>query len=232
MIAALAPWCSFSSAFVVAGCGATLILACLRSARYRVCLAWVVIGMAWLANFIASYAMSRELLSPYTTMYRFWDFAFLRVVPLDRHALSRSSSILLEIFVNPLNLVAPVLPSVGVVFPLVLLLIGAMALARRSWLSFLMLALPIVVALIASGMKRFPFHGRLILELVPALYLLIAEGTDWFHRRDSSPSRIWYKGVLVLLLVYPCLAAFYNAASVRPRYFNPHGDLHRNVFME
>src|SRR5204863_6055539 len=74
--AALAPWCSFASAFIVAGCGATLMLAYLGSTRYQVSLAWVMIGIAWLANFFAAYAMSRRLLGPYTTMFLFWDFAF------------------------------------------------------------------------------------------------------------------------------------------------------------
>ena len=228
----LAPWCSFASAFVATGCGTTLILTHLRSARYRVSLAWVMIGIVWLANFFASYTMSRRLLSPSTTMYLFWDFAFLRVVPLNLASLSRTSGILLEIFVNPLNLVVPLWPTAGVVLPMVLLLIGGVSLARRSWPAFLLLVLPIVLAMVASAMRRFPFHGRLILELVPALFLLIAEGTEWLRRHDSSRYRLWSKMVLVLLLAYPCLTAFYHASGVRPRYYNAHGDLHGNVFVE
>ena len=230
--AALAPWCSFSSAFVVAGCGATLILSHLRTARYQVSLAWVMIGIAWLANFFASYTLSRRLLSPYTTMYLFWDFAFLPVVPMNPASLSKAIGILLEIFVNPLNLVVPVWPRAGVVLPLVFVLIGGVSLAHRSGVAFLMLVLPIVFAVVASALKKYPLHGRLMLELVPAFFLLIAEGTEWLRRQDWSWSRLSYKAVLALLLAYPCLSAFYHAASVRPRDFNPHGDLHKNVFIE
>ena len=61
---------------------------------------------------------------PGTTMYVFWNFAFLPVPPASRADLVKLGGILLEVFVNPLNLVAPVLPALGVVLPLVLLLLG------------------------------------------------------------------------------------------------------------
>jgi hypothetical protein len=139
---------------------------------------------------------------------------------------------LLEIFVNPLNLVALPWTRVGVIAPLLLMLIGGLAIARRSWTMYLFLILPIILAMVASAMKRYPLHGRLILELVPALFLLIAEGTEWIARRDPSRVRLLYKAVLVFLLASPCLSAVYQATGVRPRDFNPHGDLHRNVFIE
>jgi hypothetical protein len=104
--------------------------------------------------------------------------------------------------------------------------------ARRSITIHGLLAFPIALAIAASCAKRYPLHGRLMLELVPALFLLIAEGTDWLHRRDISRSRLVYKTVLVVLLAYPCLSALYHAPWPQLRDFNRHGDLHRNVFVE
>ena len=59
----------------------------------------------------------------------------------------------------------------------------ALARGRRvagaaSWPAWAILVLPIALAMVASAMRRYPFHGRLILELVPAFFLLIAEGTE------------------------------------------------------
>ena len=71
-----------------------------------------------------------------------------------------------------------------------------------------------------------------MLELVPALFLLIAEGTEWLGRGDRTRYRLCYKTLLIVLLAYPCLAAFYHASGQRSRWFNPHGDLHPNVFIE
>ncbi|HZW30438.1 MAG TPA: glycosyltransferase family 39 protein [Isosphaeraceae bacterium] len=231
--AALAPWCSFASAFVIAGCGATLWLDRLLARDLRSALIWLIVGMGWLAIFLVSVAGSRALLTPYTTMYRFWDFAFLPIQPpLSQDKLLKAGGILLELFVNPLNLVAPLWPRVAVLVPVLLLALGGVSRFQRSWPTGLLLVLPIVLALVASALKQYPLHGRLILELVPALFLLIAEGTEWLGRGDSRHLGLLYKAVLILLLAYPCLSAVYYASGVRQRPFNSHGDLHGNVFMD
>ncbi len=239
--AAIAPWWSFSSAFVVAGCGATLILESLFAQRYRTAVVWTMIGLGWLGVFYVSYESSRALLSPYTTMYRFWDFAFIpnhSTVGVDqplevvRADLLKATGILLEIFVNPLNLVAPVWPRAGVLLPVILLQIGELVMARRAWTIYLLLIMPVLMALIAAGYGKYPIHGRLMLELVPALFLLIAEGTEWIARLGRTRSGWLFKAILVLLLAYPCFTAINRATERRVRDFNRHGDLHANIFVE
>ncbi len=228
----LAPWCSFPSAFVVVACGATLIVKAIHSGRYGNAAVWGTIGIAWLASFLVCYDASKSLLSPYTTMYYFWDFAFLLLNPLSRGSLSKAIGILLEVFVNPLNLVAPTWPWAGVILPVSFMLIGGVSLVRRSTAEWAILVLPIALAMVASLLKRYSFHGRLILELVPALFLLIAEGTEVIHRMDSGRVKLVYKVVLVLLLAYPCLSGIYRATEKRDRDFNQHGDLRYNIFMK
>ena len=229
---AVAPWCSFASVFVIAGCGMTLLVTSLRSGRYRDAAVWGMIGVGWLASFIVCYRASTMLLSPYTTMYRFWDFAFLPVNPLSRGGFTKAGGILLKIFVDPLNLVPPIWPWAFVMLPILLMVFGGVSLARRSIAACSILVVPIALALVASALKRYPFHGRLILELVPALFLLIAEGTEVVHRLATGRVKLCYKVVLVLLLAFPCLSATYRAVETRERYFNPHGDLQDNIFIK
>jgi len=233
LCAVLAPWWSFGSAFVVAGCGSSLVLAAIWARRYGDAFVWGGIGLAWLLSFLLAYQASRALLSPYTTMYIFWDFAFLPLWPRPSAPLSlvKAGGILLDIFVNPLNLVPPGLPWLGAVLPLGLLAGGAVRLFRRSWPIWLMLVSPVGLAVIASVMKRYPLHGRLILELVPAFFLLIAEGTQAIFELDRGRRKLVSKAVLALVLAYPCFSAFYEASATRPRYFNSHGDLHNNLFL-
>ena len=240
-LVAAAPWWSFASVFVVSACGGVLVLESLVSRRYRTAVLWVVIGLGWLGDLAVSVEASHNLLTPYTTMYLFWDFAFLpnhsvagatQAASILRDDLHKAAGILLEIFVNPLNLVGPIWPRVGVIVPFILLQVGELSLARRSWLTYLLLVLPIVLAIVASGYKMYPFHGRLILELVPAFFLLIAEGSEWVGQRDPTRYRLCYKAALIVLLAYPCFAAVYQASGQRYRLFNPHGDLHTNVFLE
>jgi hypothetical protein len=234
-VAALAaPWFSFASAFVVAGCGATLILANVCAGRYRDVLIWITIGIGWAASFFASYHAASALLNPYTTMYIFWHFAFLPVWPwpLSPDRLADTTGILLDTFVNPLNLVAPFWPWIGVFFPLLLLVWGGISLARRSLPAWAILVLPIALAMVASALQRYPFHGRLILELVPACFLLIAEGTESVCVLAKGTLKPVYAAVLILLLAYPCFAGVREVVAPPFREFNIHGDLHRNIFIQ
>jgi hypothetical protein len=227
-----APWFSFSSAFTVAGCGTVLILDAVLAGRLQAALLWVGIGVGWLANFMVSLQASRAMLSSATTMYRFWGFTFLPSGASARDLLLWATGQALEVFVNPLNLLCPGDSQLGVVLPLSLLLVGAFSMARRSIPSFLLLVTPIIPAVAATVLHYFPFHGRLILELVPALFLLIAQGTEWIDLQFPSRSHIAYRTVLIALFTYPCWDACYRSSFWRDRVFNIHGDLHRNVFID
>jgi hypothetical protein len=233
ILLATAPWFSFSSAFVIAGAGVVLLGDALLAGRLRTAMLWLTMGLGWLANFAVAYQASHALLKPETSMYRFWDFAFLHLgVPPTREALLKSGGLLLEVFVNPLNLLTPGGSQLGIFLPMIMLIVGSVSLARRSSETFLLLTAPIVLALAASISRYFPFHGRLMLELVPALFLLIAEGTEWVARRFPSPSAIVYKTLLFVLLSFPCWDGWYYCSFRRNRDFNIHGDLHPNVFID
>ena len=212
-----------------------LVLDALLAGRLERPCIWTGVGLGWLANFAGRLSsLARPMLSPDTTMYRFWDFAFLPLrLPPSRDDLLKSAGLLLEIFVNPLNLLAPGGSQLGVVLPLILLIarepLPGPAVApdlpparrcRSAWPSS------------PRSRDAIPFHGRLLLELVPALFLLIAEGTEWVARRFPSRAMIVYKIVLIVLLAYPCWDACYHAVRERNRDFNIHGDLHPNVFID
>ncbi len=225
----LAPWVSFPSAFIIAGCGIALLMD--RAAKRGWSdVGWLLaIALCWLTSFSLAYRASQSLLPPATSMYVFWNFAFLPVPPGGRTELLQLGGVPLEVFVNPLNLLAPACPAWGVVLPVLLLLIGGCSLGLRDWRVFLILALPILLAIVAAALKKYPLHGRLMIELVPAFYLMIAAGTQQVRSRFGRPAHVV---VLVLLLAYPCSSTFYEATAPRLRDFNPHGDLHKNRFVE
>jgi hypothetical protein len=228
LLALAAPWFSFPSTFIIAGCGLVLVSdRTMRGARED--LGWLMgIAVCWSASAGMVYITSKWLLHQATTLYVFWNFAFLPMPPASRADLVKLGGILLETFVNPLNLVPPALPALGVVLPLALWLLGGAALARRDRSLFLILVLPILLSMGMAAARKYPFHGRLLLELVPAFYLMIAEGTAWVRQRIG---RLGYVVVLILLLCYPCFSTLYEATGKRPRPFNSHGDLHDNLFM-
>ena len=162
-------------------------------------------------------------------MYVFWNFAFLPFPPMDSRSFAKAAGILLETFVTPLNLSPPFLPGVFTGLAIAFLLAGMLSLGRRDPAAFLILVTPLVLALAASALRKYPFHGRLILWLVPAFVMLIAEGSQAIRRRGG---RTVYIAALTLLLLYPCLDALYQSSGPHSREFNPHGDLRKNQFME
>ena len=83
------------------------------------------------------------------------------------------------------------------------------------------LTAPIVLAMIASALHRFPFHGRLLLFLVPSFLLLLAEGADAVGRRLG---RTALAVVVVLLLISSTLQSLDQIDRPRLRTFDSHGD--------
>jgi hypothetical protein len=229
--ALVAPWFSFPSVFIVAAGGLVLILTRILARDFRAAVLWAAIGVAWLLSFLAAYAVSLRLLSPTTSMYYFWDFAFLPILPVPMSMLRvyETVGILLEIFVNPLNMVAP--SWIGVALPILFLSIGALSLARRAWPAWAILVVPIALAMVASALKRYPLHGRLILELVPAFHLLVAEGAALLVSQTAGRSKLACHAVLAVVLAQPCLAGLYLIVDEPSRNHNQHGDLHKNLFL-
>jgi len=229
-LAAIAsPWLSFPSVFVVAGCGAVLIADRLRAGRWRDALGLAAVASAWAGSAFVAYSASRRMLNEATTMYVFWNFAFLPFPPTSREALAKGGGILLETFVTPLNLAGPFLPYTFAGLAVALMVLGIVSLGRRDPGSAAILLAPMALALTASALRTYPFHGRLILWLAPAFFLMIAEGTQ---KVRVKAGRRLYVAVLIVLLAYPCFEAFYVSLGGRMRDFNRHGDLRRNQFME
>jgi hypothetical protein len=227
-LAIAAPWLSFPSVFIVAGCGVALLLDRISRGSWREVGWFASIGLSWSASFILAYRASSALLGDPVKMNVFWDFAFLPM-SANRTDLVGIGGVLLECFVNPLNLVPSWLPPQVVALPVLLLFVGGLSLAQRRPTFFLMLSLPIALAIIAAAIKKYPFHGRLILALFPVFALMIAEATDWLRDRVGRHASTV---VLTLLLFYPCWNTFYETTGTRIREFNSHGDLHRNRFVE
>ncbi len=227
---ALAPWFSFPSAFVVAGCGLALLWRTLVQRRFHDALLWAAIGAGWAASFAASYKVSHALLSRATTMYIFWYFAFLPLWGPDA-SLRTAWRVVLELFVNPLYLLPPFAPAQWVILPGLCTLAGFMWFWRKRADWAIMLTVPVLLAVVAAALKRYPLHGRLALDLVPIGYLVLLAGCEWLCRGEHPISRWAFRVLACVLLAFPFLAGPYETTAPRSRGFNMHGDLHKNRFV-
>lgn len=220
-VGVLSVWLSHSSAFVLAAVGTTLFTSALGRRDWRGA-GWLVpVGLAWGVSFGAVYAISRVHLGEPLGMYNFWDFAFPPVPFSALRWVSWWGHRLLFLFVNPLDFGWPLgilgaLPAVG------LFGAGLISIWRRDRRVLGLLMGPLVVGAAAACARMYPFHGRLLLYVVPFLLLLIAEGGGWFSDVCSMRAR---KVMLCALFFFPTLSAGYHVIVPRSRGdFSTHGD--------
>lgn len=73
-------------------------------------------------------------------------------------------------------------------------------LKEKNWQWALVLTLPLALNVIVSGFYKYPFHGRLILYLVPVLLIVLGKGVDHilFLIRNPVPAMAAFGGLLIL----------------------------------
>jgi hypothetical protein len=221
---AISVWFSHPSAFVLAGVGTTLIVSTLRRKQLRQATAFALVSLAWVVSFAYVYAISRFQLGDQGSMNAFWGFAFPPMPPGFLREAAWWPRRLAYLFVNPLGFNTPFGWTIGVVPALVYCLVGFVSFSGRGREQAGMLALPIACTIVATMLHLYPFHGRLVLFLVPSLLIFIAEGAcrlgEWSGRKT-----VWII-ILASILLFPTLRDLYHVAAPRHRdFFNPVGDL-------
>ena len=132
-----------------------------------------------------------------------------------------------NVFINPASVLTPLSLPYTALLASVLALIGCVSLGRR-WPGGLFLVIsPLVLALAASALHQYPFHGRLVLYLVPTYLLLLAEGVAAVGR----PTGWLVTLVLAGFLLYGEAAeiVWHKAIQGRSRPFDTHGDLKNDL---
>jgi uncharacterized membrane protein len=163
----VAPFFSQPAVFVLAGLGAALLIGTSRGERQRLLLPLAL----WVAAAALSVAYARTRMSSGLMAFMGW---FWRDGFLPRPVKS------LEDILWPVRAVRDVFDLVlGYPWAGVYLAVagwGLVSLFRRARVAALVVAFPLAVTLLAAVAHAYPFQLRLVLFLVPALLLLVAEG--------------------------------------------------------
>lgn len=224
LVGAVAVWFSHPVAFVLAGLGLVLIASAFAKGERKQGLSLMLMCLAWGASFVLVYAVSNEQLGHRGMMWVFWAFAFpprpLTVIG-SAGWLIRS---VLYLFANPLEIRTPLGPTLSALLAFGFFLAGCASFVRRGADQlFWMLVAPGLITLGVACFCLYPFHGRLLLFLVPALLLVIAEGVAWIS--DSADSRAVRVVLLGSLFLLPTIQATYHLFDPRQRMdFNSRGD--------
>jgi hypothetical protein len=217
-----ATWFSLPSVFMLAGTGLWLAVRAAWERRWRRLAALAVLGGAWGSSFAACFVVSSRLLGESRFMWTWWDFAFLPLPPRSLADVEQVFWQFVNVFSNPVGIVSPLGPPGTALLALALFFLGCLSLAaKRRWGVLVTLTAPIVLALIASALHRYPFHGRQLLFLVPSFLLPLGEGADLVGRRLG---RIAMAVVVVLLLITTTIQSLDQIDRPRSRTFDSHGD--------
>jgi len=243
-------WFSYPLAFVLAGVGTWLMASAAIRRDWKGAQQALLVSMVWAVSFAGCFAISQAILPPGQFIWLWWDFAFLPLPPRSAADLERVFWQIVNVFNSPADVLTPlgVLPSAFLA--LGLFLAGGWTLGRRWPGGLYLLASPILFALVASALRKYPFHGRLLLFLVPTVHLLVAEGATSLVRGGSlvlrglaarlpegASIKIVFACTYAILGVAPAFLLYQPAADgvwryaikARHRDFDSHGDLRADL---
>lgn len=162
---------SHPALFVLIAIGFTLLLHYRKDKRKLV---WIAaIGMVWAGVFLAIYLVLLRHQTTSTYLIEFWgNLASYMPIPPWRDFVWFPVAIT-HLFSNLGGL------SGGFLVLAAIYLFGLWIFLReRNWQWVMVLTIPIAINMFVSGFQKFPFHGRLIIYLLPLVYLVFAKGID------------------------------------------------------
>ncbi len=206
----LGVWFSHPVIFVLAGAGAGLAFLSIQKRDWKRLATVSVVGLAWLASFGLNYGLFARGLAADESKVSAFDYTFMPLsVSLEalewvRWAFSGLPHRTLRL---PTNLGCAVIASLSMV-------IGGVRLFARDKVRGVCLVAPVAFCLVASAMHKYPFRGRLLLFLAPALLILIGLGAQWLMAsRRRRAVRVAGLAFVAVLLVMPTATAVYYAVN-------------------
>ena len=205
VLSSLAAWFSHPALFEFAGLWLALALFhLLRKERGK--LPWLAgAGLLWAANLALAYLVFLRYTQTNPIVFNYWRNSFAPLPPwLDFQWYPQA---FYDLLINPLGLP-------GGILTVAVALIGIGSLGFKKPFHLLLLVLPLLGTLAASALHIYPFRGRVLLFLVPAVLLIIATGLEqvWSFSKGSSKfaGSLVTLGLIIFLLFDQVAAAAKN----------------------
>jgi uncharacterized membrane protein len=197
-------WFSYPAVFSLAGVGIALTLYCLKTQKWQH-VAWLSLPAAfWLGSFALNY-FTTLVLSQTPRMVKDWieNNGFMPMPPVSVEDLMWYPTAFFFMFREPGGLSFHGLAAFCFVIGWVL------TFSEKRYACY-MLTLPFLFTLLASGLHKYPFQGRLLLFLVPAMMIFIGAGVDRIMTLARPTGRIVSVSLCVLLFLVPVQKAIAN----------------------
>ena len=206
---AAAVWFSHPAAFVLGGIGGALLAEAAVNRDRRRFLAAAATSAAWLVSFGACYVLFTRQLRGNDYLMGYWAGHFLPLPPRGAGDLAWLAEHYFGPFSMPGGLAGSEIRAGGLAA--VFFAVGLWNLARDRWPVAVAVALPGLLALLASGLHAYPFAGRLLLFLVPLMVLGVGYGAYAVAAALRPTQAFAAAGLLGVLLAAPALEAYQGA---------------------
>jgi hypothetical protein len=225
---AVGVWFSHPVALVLASVGSYLVASSALRREWKVVAKLSGVILLWICSFGACFLISYRILSKGEFLWQWWDFAFLPLPPRSIADLERDFWQIVNLLNNPCWVVTPLGVLASAFVALGLFLLGGLSMGLRWRGGVYLLVAPIVFTLIASAIRQYPFHGRLLLFLIPSVHLLVAEGAAALSRRGGAIATF---AVGAFLLAQPAWHVLWYQFIMTRQHgsFDSHGDLWPDV---
>lgn len=203
LVGLVAIWFSHPAIFMLAGLGGTLIFFSLINRQWQRA-GWLSLAcLFWAVSLGVLYFVSLRDLSHNQALLRYWQGSFMPLPPASFSDLGWFISAFFKIFEDPGGLILAGLPAFTFV-------VGGASIFKHNKEKFFILIAPLLLALLASGFQVYPFKGRLLLFIVPALLLFIAAGVEQIWHITQPHSAMIGLALVGLLFLQPLRLTLHN----------------------
>ncbi|MFA5088495.1 MAG: hypothetical protein WC552_05615 [Candidatus Omnitrophota bacterium] len=196
----LVMWFSHPAVFILGALAAVLLEKCLSKKDRREIISSLIAVSFWLVSFGLLYLFSFRKMGMRVELKEYWSAAFMPLPPKSFSDLLWFPLSFRDFFLDPGDIRYP---GVG----LVAFILGGYAFFRKQRPVFLLLLMPFLFALLASGLHKYPFEGRVILFLSPLLYLVCARGLQFLFEQSWISLKIIGALLAALLILHPVQTA-------------------------
>lgn len=221
VVGGLAFWVSYPIVFVAAGMGLSTLVLSLRQRDMIRSRKIVAIGLLWAAHFCLFYFLYIRYFTRADGLVHYWRVAYM---PLNIFSFE-----FMRWFMGSFALFFKINLKFPVSLSALTMIMGSVALYKEQRKNFFLLGAPILLVLFASGLKIYPFQGRVILFLVPIFMLVIVHGVYKFIEGIKAAKYIRVL-LIIFFLYYPVLHTLrqwrepYGKSEIKPvmRYLSDH----------
>lgn len=199
-IGAIAVWFSFPSVFMLGGIGTSLLTMLLSKKRWEEVKNLCISFAFWGLSFGVIYFISLQQIGSDSSLENYW---LQRFMPFPPYSL-RDQLWVFNSFVEMLYYPGAIQQAF---FGAIAFILGCYSFLRKDKTVLMMLLLPLFLTMLASGIHKYPFGGRLLLFYVPISYLLVSEGLVFLIRKSSYFYKIFGYVLLIIILWNPLTIA-------------------------